>query len=369
MGETVSIRKTPLYAAHAEAGARFVDFHGWDMPVQYEGILDETRRVRSHGGLFDLCHMGRLVITGPDREALIERVFSGNFAKLRHGRAKYGFLLNDEGYPIDDVLVYRDHDVVHMVINATGREADATWVNEQCAAGGFDANVENVSDAQAMIALQGPASEHVLQTVCSADLSAVRYYGFANALVCGHEALLARTGYTGEDGFELFFAEAHAREVWDALLESGSSLEVKPIGLGSRDLLRLEAGMPLYGQELNLEIDPLEAGLGFGVDLTKDETVGIPALRARKEAGIKRTAISLAQQGGRVARTGCKVLRDGAEIGVVTSGGVSPTVERNIARAIVDASAADIGTTLDIEIRGRTAPMEVVASPFYKRPR
>lgn len=365
----MSIRKTPLHAAHAEAGARFVDFHGWEMPVQYEGILDETRRVRGHGGLFDLCHMGRLVITGPDREALVERVFSGNLGKLRHGRAKYGFLLNEDGYPIDDVLVYRDHEVVHIVINATGREADGAWVQAQATAGGFDARVENVSDAQAMIALQGPASEHVLQPVCSADLSAVRYYGFANALVCGHEALLARTGYTGEDGFELFFDTAHAREVWDALAESGASLDVKPIGLGSRDLLRLEAGMPLYGQEINLEIDPLEADLAFGVDLGKDDTLGVPALKARKEAGVTRTAVSLAQKGGRVPRTGCKVLRDGTEIGVVTSGGVSPTVERNIARALVDVSAAELGTTLDIEIRGRTHPMEVVAHPFYKRPR
>ena len=363
----MSIRKTPLHAAHAEAGARFVDFHGWEMPVQYEGILDETRRVRAHGGLFDLCHMGRLVVTGPEREALVEHVFSGNLAKLKHGRAKYGFLLNEDGYPIDDVLVYRDHDVVHIVINATGREADDAWVQQHAA--DFDANVENVSDAQAMIALQGPASEHVLQPVCSADLSAVRYYGFANALVCGHEALLARTGYTGEDGFELFFDKAHAREVWDALAESGASLEVKPIGLGSRDLLRLEAGMPLYGQEINLEIDPLEADLAFGVDLAKEDTVGVPALRARKEAGVTRAAVSLAQKGGRVPRTGCKVLREGVEIGVVTSGGVSPTVDRNIARALVDASATELGTVLDIEIRGRAFPMEVVAHPFYKRPR
>ncbi|MDF1699977.1 MAG: glycine cleavage system aminomethyltransferase GcvT [Planctomycetota bacterium] len=366
----MSIRKTPLHAAHAAAGARFVDFHGWEMPVQYEGILAETRRVRAHGGLFDLCHMGRLVITGPDREALVERVFSGNFSKLRHGRAKYGFLLNEDGYPIDDVLVYRDHEVVHIVINATGREADTAWVKEQCRAGGFDATVENVSDAQAMIALQGRASEHVLQPVCSADLSALRYYGFANALVCGHEALLARTGYTGEDGFELFFEEAHAMEVWNALAESGAALDVAPIGLGSRDLLRLEAGMPLYGQELNLEIDPLEAGLAFGVDLTKDDTLGVPALRARKEAGVKRTAISLAQDGGRVPRTGCPVLQDGVRVGIVTSGGVSPTVERNIARALVDASCAtEPGAAFDIEIRGKPHPMAAVAHPFYKRAR
>ncbi|MDA1193869.1 MAG: glycine cleavage system aminomethyltransferase GcvT [Planctomycetota bacterium] len=365
----MTIRKTPLYAAHAEAGARFVDFHGWEMPVQYEGILDETRRVRNHGGLFDLCHMGRLVISGPDREALVERVFSGNLAKLRHGRAKYGFLLNADGYPIDDVLVYRDHEVIHIVINATGRDGDGPWVQQQCEAAGFNATVEDVSESQAMIALQGRASEHVLQPLCGTDLSAVRYYGFANAPVCGHPALLARTGYTGEDGFELFFDPQHAPAVWDALLESGAALEVRPIGLGARDLLRLEAGMPLYGQEITTEIDPLEADLAFGVDLTKDATVGVSALRARQAAGVARTAISLAQVGGRVPRTGCPVLRDGQRVGIVTSGGVSPTVGKNIARALVTREAAAQGGTFDVEIRGHTSPMSVVPHPFYKRAR
>jgi len=365
----VAIRKTPLHAAHARHGARFVDFHGWEMPVQYEGILAETRRVRAHGGLFDLCHMGRLVITGPDREPLVERIFSGNLAKLKHGRAKYGFLLNEEGYPIDDILVYRAPEVVHIVINATGREADSAWVQQQCADGGFDAVVDNVSDQQAMIALQGPASEHVLQPLCSADLSALRYYGHTQALVCGHEVFMARTGYTGEDGFELFFDEAHAPEVWDALEDSGRSLEVAPIGLGARDLLRLEAGMPLYGQEINLTIDPLEADLAFGVDLSLAETIGIPALKARKEAGIARETVSLAVQGGRVPRSGCPVVVDGEVVGEVTSGGVSPTLGKNIARALVRKGCAPIGGRVDIEIRGRHHPMDVVAHPFYKRAR
>ena len=365
----MTIRKTPLHAANQAAGARFVDFHGWEMPVQYEGILAEVRRVRAHGGLFDLCHMGRLVVTGPQREALVEHLFSGNLGKLRFGRAKYGFLLNEDGYPIDDVLVYRDTEVVHIVINATGRAGDTAWVTERCAAGGFDADVRNVSDEQAMIALQGPASEHVLQPLCGTDLSAVRYYGFANAPVCGHDTLLARTGYTGEDGFELFFPKEHAPAVWDALLDSGRSLEVKPIGLGARDLLRLEAGMPLYGQEIDLAIDPLEADLGFGVDLSMEGTIGVRALKARQAAGVTRTAVSLAAEGGRVPRTACPVTQGGRQIGVVTSGGVSPTLGKNIARALVEAGAASLGSTLDVEIRGRPQPMQVVAHPFYKRPR
>ena len=362
-------RKTPLYAAHEAANARIIDFHGWLMPVQYEGILAETRRVRAHGGLFDLCHMGRLVVTGPDREALVEHVFSANLGKLRVGRAKYGFLLNEDGYPIDDVLVYRDVERIHIVINATGRDDDGPWVVACRDAKGFEAQVEDVSDAQAMVALQGPASEHVLQPLIGTDLSALKYYGFTEAPVCGHDTLLARTGYTGEDGFELFFAEEHAAEIWEALEGSGKSLEVAPIGLGSRDLLRLEAGMPLYGQELSLEIDPLEADLAFGVDLGKDDTVGVRALQRRKEAGLAREAISLAVAKGRVPRTGCRVLKDGEAVGVVTSGGVSPTVGKNIARAIVQRGTAPLGAALDVEIRGKGHPMEVVAHPFYKRPR
>ncbi len=362
------MRQTPLRDTHATAGARFVDFFGWEMPVQYAGILDETRCVRSKVGLFDLCHMGRLVISGPDRDALVDRVFSGRFETLKQGRAKYGFLLNDDGYPIDDVLVYRDADENHIVINATGRGKDTQWVMDQQQAGGFDATVQDVSDDQAMIALQGRNSEHVLQPLCGIDLSQVRYYGFARAPVCGYPTLLARTGYTGEDGFELFFPKEHAVQVWDALMASGASLDIQPIGLGARDLLRLEAGMPLYGQEINLEINPLEAGLGFGVDLTKTDTCGVAALAAAKEAGLTRKAVSLAVAGGRVARAGCKLFAGDDEAGFVTSGGVSPTIEKNIARALVSVEHAG-AERLDADIRGKRYPMDVVKGPFYKRPR
>jgi aminomethyltransferase len=345
-----------------------VDFHGWEMPVQYRGILEETRCVRERGGLFDLCHMGRLVVEGPDREDLVDRVFSGAFRSLKHGRAKYGFLLDESGYPIDDVLVYRDRDRVHVVINATGRDDDGPWVTAKRDAFGLDAEVRDVSEEQAMIALQGRISEHVLQPLCEADLSAVKYYGFTEGRVCGVRSLIARTGYTGEDGFELFFPKAHAAEVWRALSGSGRSLGLEPIGLGARDLLRLEAGMPLYGQEISREIHPLEAGLEFGVDLRKTDTVGVAALARKAGAGLRRRAVSLVAPGGRVPRTGCRVLLDGREVGVVTSGGVSPTIGKNIARALVESEAAG-AERLEVEIRGQPHPMEVVPGPFYQRPR
>ncbi len=363
------MRSTPLTDAHVAAGARMVDFHGWNMPVQYAGILDETRRVRSQVGLFDLCHMGRLEIRGPDRERLVERVFSANLGKLKLGRAKYGFLLDERGYPIDDILVYRGVDIVHIVINAGGRDDDGPWVAARAAQDGFAADVKDVSDEQAMIALQGRNSEMTLQPLCSVDLSGVKYYGFANGLVLGIPCLLARTGYTGEDGFELFFAKAHARRVWDALLASGKNLGAAPIGLGARDLLRLEAGMPLYGSEISRAIHPLEADLEFGLDLDKVATVGIPALRAAKVKGFARRAVSLAAKGGPVARADTELWQGGRKVGVVTSGGVSPTIERTIARALVEASAATLGSSLEAEVRGKRYPFQVVPSPFYKRTR
>jgi aminomethyltransferase len=363
------MRSTPLTQAHVDAGARMVDFHGWNMPVQYAGILEETRRVRSQVGLFDLCHMGRLEVRGKDREALVERVFSANVAKLKHGRAKYGFLLDERGYPIDDVLVYRGVDIVHVVINAGGRDDDGPWVTARGAEEGYDADVKDVSDEQAMIALQGRHSEMTLQPLCSVDLSGVKYYAFANGLVLGIPCLIARTGYTGEDGFELFFDKAHARRVWDALLDSGRKLGAAPIGLGARDLLRLEAGMPLYGNEISREIHPLEADLEFGLDLTKTGTVGIPALAQLKQRGFPRRGVSLAAKGGPVARTGAALFHGGRQVGVVTSGGVSPTIERTIARGLVEASAATLGTTVEAEVRGKRYPFEVVPSPFYRRAR
>ncbi len=363
------MRDTPLTQAHIDRDARMVDFHGWNMPVQYTGILAEAECVRTKVGLFDLCHMGRLEIRGADREALVDRVFSGRTAKLKHGRAKYGFLLNEAGYPIDDVLVYRDLDVMHVVINATGRDTDPAWVRLQNEKSGFDATVVDVSDDQAMIALQGPASEMTLQPLCGTDLSALRYYGFTTAPVLDVECLMARTGYTGEDGFELFFPQEHAGAIWSALLGSGRSLGIAPIGLGARDTLRLEAGMPLYGQEINLEIHPLEADLAFGLDMDKTGAIGIEALRAIRAEGFPRRAVSLGAPTGRVARPGCKLFQGGTEVGTVTSGTHSPTLGSNVARALVLAEAAELGGILDVEIRGRTYPFEVVPAPFYRRKR
>ncbi len=352
-----------------DAKARLVDFLGWEMPVQYTGILDEARQVRAHAGLFDLGHMGRLVVTGPDREALVEHVFSANLAKVKLGRAKYGFLLNEEGFPWDDVIVYRDKDAVHVVINAGNRDRDDRWVRERAAARKAKATVTNVSDLQSMIAIQGRDSEATLQPLAGVDLSQVPYYGFATAKVCGTETFLARTGYTGEDGFELFPPREKGMEIWNALLGAGKPFGVRPIGLGARDALRLEAGMPLYGNEIDTTITPLEAGLDFGVDLSKDGTVGIPALRRQKERGLSRRLVSFVAHSGRIPRHGYELFDGATRLGKVASGAASPTLSKNIGTGFVPPSHAAVGTRFEMDVKGSRQPVEVVPAPFYKRPR
>jgi aminomethyltransferase len=363
------LRRTPLFDAHVEAGARLVDFHGWEMPVQYAGILEEARQVRAHAGIFDLSHMGRLVLTGPDRERFADHVFSANLGKLKLGRAKYGFLLNEDGYPLDDVIAYRDREAVHVVINGGNRERDDEWVRERLAKSRLDARLHNASDEQAMIAIQGPDSEATLQPICEADLSAVPYYWFTSARVAGVPTLIARTGYTGEDGFEVFPAKEKGRMVWDALLGAGKPFGVTPIGLGARDTLRLEAGMPLYGNELDLETDPIEAGLEFGLDLTKTDAIGVPALAARKAKGPPaKRLVGFVAHTPRVPRQGCAVFDGTKRVGVVASGTASPTLGKNLGTAFVPPALTDVGRRLSVEIRGANHPIEVVPLPFYKRP-
>jgi len=360
------LKSTPLTKWHRSHGARMVPFADFEMPVQYKnGIQEEVRCVRNEVGLFDLCHMGRLVLTGPDRVAAADRVLTQNVGKLKEGMIRYGLITTPDGTVIDDVLIYKGTDEVHVVINASGREADDAWFREQTAS--FDVEIQNVSDDQAMIALQGPNSKAILPAVCDVDLTALKYYRYTTGkLLDGIDALVSRTGYTGEDGFELFFPKEHAVSVWDALLAAGHG--VQPIGLGARDICRTEAGMPLYGHELSREITPLEAGVMFGVDLEKD-FIGRDPLVAMKEAGVPRALIGLNISGKRVPREGCAVSLDGKAIGVVTSGTFSPTLERPIAMALVSADAATEGLALEVDVRGRPVGATVDGLPFYSRKR
>jgi len=362
MAET--LRKTPLTGWHAARGARMVPFAGFEMPVQYQhGIQEEVRLVRNDCGLFDLCHMGRLVLRGPDHVAAADHVLSQNVARIPEGAIRYSLICTPEGTVIDDVLVYRDKDVIHVVINASGRDADPKWFREHV--GSRKVEIEDVSDAQAMLALQGPKSPGILAKVCDVDHATLKYYRFTHGRLLGqHDALVSRTGYTGEDGFELFFAPDAAAAVWDALVAAGG----KPIGLGARDVCRTEAGMPLYGHEINREITPLEADLRFGIDLQQD-FIGCAALRAQEAAGVPRGLVGLTVEGRRVPREGCRIRKDGEDVGHVTSGTFSPTLDRPIAMALLRRDLAKEGTRLAVDLRGRDVSVTVEGLPFYSRKR
>jgi aminomethyltransferase len=364
-----ALRTTPLTDWHRAHGARMVDFAGFEMPVLYESTLtvEEVHCVRRRAGLFDLCHMGRLVLRGSDRVRAADRVLTQNVARIPEGAIRYALICEPSGGVIDDVLVYRGRDEVHVVINASNREIDDAWFREQTA--GMDVRVENLSDAQAMLALQGPASKEILPRVADVDVGGLGYYRFARGRLLGRiEALVSRTGYTGEDGFELFFERGEAVNVWEALLEAGREHGLAPIGLGARDVCRTEAGMPLYGHEIDRTITPLEACLDFGVDLEKP-FVGRDALVRQKEAGVPRRLVGLRVEGKRVPREKCRVLADGADAGHVTSGTFSPTLDRPIAMALLRREVAAEGRPVQVDLRGKPVDAYVDGLPFYSRKR
>jgi aminomethyltransferase len=360
------MRRTPLYEAHVAAKATMVVFSGWEMPVQYTGGVEETKHCRTKAGIFDLCHMGRLEVTGPEAVKAVDSLVTCNVPKLKVGVCKYGILTNDRGGAIDDVLVYKDADRVHVIINAGNRDRDFRHFLERC--GAFECEVRNLSDEQCMIAVQGPLAEAIVAPLCDADLKALGYYRFTRGKVLGVACLISRTGYTGEDGFELFFDKRESRRMWDGLLAAGKPSDLRPIGLAARDILRTEAGMPLYGHELDDDTNALEAGLSFGVDLNKESFTGSVPFKAAVKAGLKRKLVGL-RLDQRVARPGYAVLVGGKPVGKVTSGTPAPSLGFNIAMAFVDASFDPPGGRCEVDIRGKPSPAVVVPIPFYKRQR
>jgi aminomethyltransferase len=375
-------KRTPLYDVHNAMHARVIDFGGWDMPVQYEGIIPETHATRRFVGIFDIGHMGRLELIGPDHAKLADWVTTCDVLAVKTGRIKYGILSTERGTAIDDLLVYADVDRTHLVINAGGRETDLKHVREQCAKKGFNATVIDATDpndphiregylgvAQHMLALQGPNSEKLLSRLVDAatDLSKLGYYRMTRGQVLGLKAIISRTGYTGEDGFEVFYDAREAVRMWNALLENGKDLGVKPIGLGARDALRTEAGMPLYGHELDLETTPLEAKLDFGVQLTGGPFLGKEALERQKREGTSKVLVGFEVDTKRVPRNGCPLVKDGKQIGVVASGTYSPTFDKNIGMGFVPPALSALGSKFDVDIRGGVHGCTVVPLPFYKR--
>ncbi|WP_405805922.1 glycine cleavage system aminomethyltransferase GcvT [Streptomyces sp. NBC_00210] len=364
-------RLTALDALHRSLGATMTDFAGWDMPLRYGSERDEHNAVRTKAGLFDLSHMGEITVTGPQAAGLLDYALVGNIGSVAVGRARYTMICQEDGGIVDDLIVYRLGETEYMVVaNAGNAQIVLDALTERAA--GFDAEVRDDRDAYALIAVQGPQSPGILKSLTDADLDGLKYYAGLPGTVAGVPALIARTGYTGEDGFELFVEPQHAEKLWQALTEAGAPVGLIPCGLSCRDTLRLEAGMPLYGHELTTALTPFDAGLGRVVKFEKaGDFVGRDALRAaaeRAETNPPRKLVGLIAEGRRVPRAGMNVVADGRVIGEVTSGAPSPTLGKPIAIAYVDAAHAAPGTPgVGIDVRGTHEPYEVVALPFYKR--
>ncbi|WP_240137273.1 glycine cleavage system aminomethyltransferase GcvT [Streptomyces sp. MUM 178J] len=368
---STSPRRTALDALHRSLGATMTDFAGWDMPLRYGSERDEHNAVRTKAGLFDLSHMGEITVTGPQAAALLDHALVGNIGGVGVGRARYTMICQADGGILDDLIVYRLADAEYMVVaNAGNAQIVLDALTERAA--GFDAQVRDDRDAYALIAVQGPESPGILKSLTDADLDGLKYYAGLPGTVAGVPALIARTGYTGEDGFELFVEPQHAEKLWQAITEAGAPAGLIPCGLSCRDTLRLEAGMPLYGHELTTSLTPFDAGLGRVVKFEKDgDFVGRAALadaKERAESSPPRKLVGLIAEGRRVPRAGMSVVADGQVIGEVTSGAPSPTLGKPIAMAYVDAAHAAPGTAgVGVDIRGAHEPYEVVALPFYKR--
>jgi len=364
-------RFSPLHDVHVAAGASFTDFAGWQMPVRYSSDLAEHHAVRGGAALFDLSHMAEIIVQGPDAAAALDFALAGKISAIKIGQAKYSLLLTREGGIIDDVVVYRTHENRYGVVANAGNRFQAAGALA-ARASDFDATVVDESDQVALIAVQGPKALEVLRTVSELELETpaeeLKYYWSTLGSYRGHEILVGRTGYTGEDGFELYVANAHAAQLWADLTVGGAEHGIVPAGLASRDTLRLEAGMPLYGHELGLETFPVQAGLGRVVNLTKEgDFVGRAAVEAGPAEGA-RVLVGLAAEGKRAGRADYAVVdADGTEVGIVTSGALSPTLGHPIAMAYVDPAVSKVGTPLFLDVRGTKVPASVIPLPFYKR--
>src|ERR1035441_9302590 len=359
------LRTTPLHSLHRALGARIVDFGGWDMPVQYSGIIDEHHTVRNAVGVFDVSHMGEIEIRGPEAAKLTDFVTTNNAGKLKIGQAHYSGMLYPHGGFVDDILVHKvadDH--FFLCVNASNQEKDFEHI---CAHNHFDAQVHFTSEHHAQIAIQGPKALATLQKLTPVDLAGIKYYWFTDGEVSGTPARIAHTGYTGEDGFEIYVPPADAERIWNLVMDAGAEFGVKPCGLGARNTLRLEAGMALYGHELDASLSPLEANLGWIVKLDKGEFVGRDALLKQKESGIRRKLIGFEMRARGIGRDGYEVSIDGDPAGWVTSGGPAPSLNKNIGLCYLPTEQSVPGTSIQITIRNQPGDAVTVETPFYKR--
>jgi len=360
-----TLQATPLNAVHRRLGAKMVDFGGWDMPVQYSGILEEHHAVRKSVGLFDVSHMGEIEIHGPEAFALTDYVSTNAVAKLKIGQAQYSGLLYDHGGFVDDILVHKVADDHYFIcVNASNQDKDYEYI---AAANRHNAKVEFAGDRYAQLAIQGPRGPATLQKLTATDLATIQYYHFADGMVCATPARIARTGYTGEDGFEIYIAPEVAERIWDEIMNAGQEFGIKPCGLGARNTLRLEAKMALYGHEIHASITPLEADLAWIAKLDKGDFLGKAALTKQKENGVTRKLVGFEMTGRGIGRDGYEVYLDGQPAGWVTSGGPSPTLNKNIGLCYLPTDRAKPGEQVQIMIRNQPVDAVTVPTPFYKR--
>lgn len=362
-------KKTPLYDVHVRYGGRIVDFGGWALPVQFSSILEEHKAVRERVGLFDVSHMGEVTVKGPEALAYLQKMCSRDLAPMVDGQIFYTHLLYPNGGTVDDLMVNKlaDGDYL-LVINASNTDKDFDWLKQHTA--GFNVEVRNVSADYAELALQGPAAEQTLQKLTGTNLADLHYYHVDPVVdVSGIRCVVSRTGYTGEDGFEILCAPGQAESLWEAIMTAGKEFGILPCGLGARDSLRFEAKMPLYGQELDAETSPLEAVLGRYVDLEKGDFIGRDALLEQKEHGLKKRLIGFEMIDRGIPRHGYPILVAGREVGHVSSGSFSPTLGINIGMGFVPPEYSKIGTEIEIGVRGHNLKARVRKTPFYKRER
>lgn len=361
--------RTPLDRVHRSLGARMVSFAGWEMPVEYAGISKEHMAVRTSAGLFDVSHMGEIEVTGTDALAAIQYITSNDPSRLQVGQAQYSALMTPRGTFVDDLLVYRfacDHFL--MVVNASNVDKDFQWIADHVRGFGH-ADTVNSSSRYALLALQGPVALEVLQRLTDIELRTIKYYWFVGGEVAGVTATISRTGYTGEDGFELFVPPDAAETVWNEILRSGSDAGVMPAGLGARDTLRLEAAMRLYGNDIDDTTTVLEADLAWIIDWKKGDFIGRDVLQMQKQSGLSRRLAGFEMIDRAIARHGADVYIDGVKAGTVTSGTQTPFLKKAIGMAYLPADRTEPGQKIDVEIRGRRGCARVVTMPFYKRPR
>lgn len=360
-------KRTPFLEFHKNAGAKIVDFGGWEMPIQYTSIIEEHLNTRSNAGLFDISHMGEFEVIGKDAFAFVQRLITNDISTLNIGQAVYTPLCYENGTFVDDIIVYLiNSDKILLVVNASNTEKDFLWIDNICKKSKLNAEVRNISDVTALLALQGPNSSQILQKVVEYDLDEINYFGAVFCNAGDVEVMISKTGYTGEQGFELFFNEKDAVILWDKLLEAGVPDGLKPVGLGARDTLRLEAGMRLYGNDIDETVTPLEAGLSWAVNFDKDDFVGKEAL-VKQSSSVKRFLIGFEMVDKSIARHGYPVWKNGVNIGRVTSGTFSPSLKKPIGMAYVCNEYSEIECEIEIEIRGKNHKAKVVSLPFIKR--